>query len=329
MASFGTFISPTKDDDIMSELAFNANGEAFEIPANVTGWRVRRMKPRGAPELVYGEDGRPLVVAIEATIDDLREAVGTAGKYRLDPVNDDGKCIDSVPPAYVQVTRQARNAETALAAPSATSDDTLREAMRMNTELARSVIERFPDMMTAAAELLRAADGAGMPRRLPRELPEQIEDYEEDEVVAAPASSPAFDLLNTLVAQIVPIVVSGIASKGLPKLDGVLDWRKAGPTAQAKAPALDSGDEEDNDEASETATETALPPLGPQQMAHFLAIQSALKPEEAALARQLGTELTPMEMRAWLADLSALSVPDAVAKIRTLLAGKAKSGGAS
>ena len=44
----------------MSELAFNANGESFEIPATVTGWRVRRMKPRGAPELVYGRDGRPL-----------------------------------------------------------------------------------------------------------------------------------------------------------------------------------------------------------------------------------------------------------------------------
>ena len=311
----------------MSELAFNANGEAFEIPANVTGWRVRRMKPRGAPELVYGEDGRPLVVAIEATIDDLREAVGTAGKYRLDPVNDDGKCIDTVPPAYVQVTRQARNAETALVAPSSTTDDTLREAMRMNPELARSVIDKFPDMMSAAAELLRAADGAGLPRRQPRELPEQIDDDEDEEMIAAPASSPAFDLLNALVAQIVPLVVSGIASKGLPKLDGVLDWRKAAPTAQPKAPALDAGDDA-SDEAT-TETEAALPPFGPQQMAHFLAIQSALKPDEAALARQLAAELTPVEMRAWLADLSSISVPDAVAKIRSLLAGKAKSGGAS
>ena len=56
----------------MSELAFNANGETFEIPATVTGWRVRRMKPRGAPELVYGKDGRPLTVGIEADIDELR-----------------------------------------------------------------------------------------------------------------------------------------------------------------------------------------------------------------------------------------------------------------
>lgn len=314
----------------MSELAFNANGEAFEVPANVSGWRVRRMKPRGAPELVYGEDGRPLVVAIEATIDDLRDAVGTAGKYRLDPVNDDGKCVDSVPPAYVQVTRQARSAETAIATPATTSDDTIREAMRMNTELARSVIERFPEMMSAAAELLRAADGAGLPRREPRELPEQVEEDDDDEEeIAAPASSPGFEFLNTLIAQIVPIVVSGIASKGLPKLDGVLDWRKAAPAQGSKATVIevDENDEDDADEP-EAPTESALPPLGPQQMAHFLAIQTSLKPEEAALARQLAAGLTPAEMRAWLADLSSLSVPDAVAKIRTLLAGQ-KAGGAS
>jgi len=30
----------------MSELAFDANGESFEVPANVAAWRVRRMKPR-------------------------------------------------------------------------------------------------------------------------------------------------------------------------------------------------------------------------------------------------------------------------------------------
>ena len=44
----------------MSELAFNSNGDTFDVPATVSGWRVRRMKPRGAPELVYGRDGRPL-----------------------------------------------------------------------------------------------------------------------------------------------------------------------------------------------------------------------------------------------------------------------------
>ena len=28
----------------MSELAFNINGEAFDLPATATGWRVRRMR---------------------------------------------------------------------------------------------------------------------------------------------------------------------------------------------------------------------------------------------------------------------------------------------
>ena len=69
----------------MSELAFNMNGEPFDVPPTATGWRVRRMKHKGAPEVVYGRDGIPLVLPIEADVDDLRREVGTAGRYRVDP----------------------------------------------------------------------------------------------------------------------------------------------------------------------------------------------------------------------------------------------------
>jgi hypothetical protein len=131
----------------------------------VTGWRVRRLKPRGAPELVYGRDGRPLTIPIESDIVDLREAVGgVVGRYRLDPLNDDGKQVESAPAAYIQVVKAEESAE-AQAMAVHTQDDVLREAMRLNTELAKSIVDRFPEMMTAAAELLRAADGAGMPAR--------------------------------------------------------------------------------------------------------------------------------------------------------------------
>ena len=144
----------------MSELAFNANGDSFEVPATVTGWRVRRMKPRGAPELVYGKDGRPLTVGIEADIDELREAVGSAGRYRLDPINDDGKCVENVPAAYVQVVKPQRNADpaTVIAASTGPSDNTLREAMRLNTELhgtERVVIDFYEDLN---AEIERRLD---------------------------------------------------------------------------------------------------------------------------------------------------------------------------
>ncbi len=306
----------------MSELAFNANGEAFDVPANVTGWRVRRMKPRGAPELVYGADGRPLMVPVESTIDELRDAVGTAGKYRLDPVNDDGKCVEDLPPAYVQVVRQPRNAEPVAATTASTaSDDTLREAMRLNTELARSVIDKFPEMMTAAAELLRAADGAGIPARLPRAVESDDGDEDDDDAPAPNASSPTFELINTLVAQVVPIVVSSLATKGMPKLGAILDWRKAAPEPKQIEASTTRAPQE-----KPTAT-AELPPLDPKAMSHFIAIQSQLAPAEAALARQIASELSPAELRAWIGELSALSVPDAVAKIRAFV--EKTKGGAS
>src|SRR5262245_15232601 len=76
---------PPQEVTKMSELAFNRNGEGFDVPPTVMEWRVLRMRPRGAPELAYGRDGRPLTVPVDADIDELRDAVGTPGKYRLDP----------------------------------------------------------------------------------------------------------------------------------------------------------------------------------------------------------------------------------------------------
>ena len=48
----------------MSELAFNLNGDPFEVPSNATGWRVRKMKNKGAPEVAYGRNGLPLVLPL-------------------------------------------------------------------------------------------------------------------------------------------------------------------------------------------------------------------------------------------------------------------------
>ena len=87
----------------MSELAYNINGEGFEVPDTATGWRVRRMKARGAPEVVYGRDGVPLVIPIESDLEELRRSVDAAGRFRLDAVDDRGRNIEGVPASYVVV----------------------------------------------------------------------------------------------------------------------------------------------------------------------------------------------------------------------------------
>lgn len=301
----------------MSELAFNANGETFEVPATVSGWRVRRMKPRGAPELVYGRDGRPLVIPIESNTDDLRDAVSAVGKYRLDPVNEDGRTVDGVPAAYVQVVKLGDDDAPLTPSQRGASDDPIREAMRSNTELARTIVDRFPDMMTAAAELLRAADGAGLPARQGRMVADLDDETDEEEQVV----DGAFDL-NAFVGQLVPVLVAGFAEGKLklPNLAAMLDWRKAtpAPPKRSRVTAKDS----DHADAGESKPSGSIPPLDPQTMAHFMAVQAVLSPEEAAIARGVAAELSPSELRTWVEELRALSVADAVTKVRALIAGR-------
>jgi len=307
----------------MSELAFNINGEAFEVPANATGWRVRKMRAKGSPEVVYAREGQPLVLPISAEIDDLRTEVDTNGRYRLDLVDQNNKAIDGAPSGYVHVNTEtdAATNERSLAPVSLgkPSDNVVIEAMRMNSEIAKSVIDRFPLMLEAAATLLRAADGAGLPARTPRELDES-DDEDEDDDESAPSNS-GMDFLNSLVAQIVPLVMTGMAGKKMPKLGAILDWRKAVPAAPQTLT-------EATPELATAESNEALPPLDPKMMVHFIAIQSALTPAEAALARQIGAELAPAELRGWIEELSALSVPDAVAKVRTIVSKSSKAGGA-
>ena len=87
----------------MSELAFNLSGERFELPAKAAGWRVRRLKPKGAPEVVYGRSGIPLILPIDADIDDLRHEARMEGRYRLDPVDEHGRAIETSSAGYVSI----------------------------------------------------------------------------------------------------------------------------------------------------------------------------------------------------------------------------------
>jgi len=231
----------------MSELAFNLSGERFEVPAKAAGWRVRRLKPKGAPEVVYGRSGIPLILPIDADIEDLRHETRMEGRYRLDPVDEHGRAIETTSAGYVCV-QPIDTAEPSPAAGRAPSENPVIEAMRMNTELARTIIDKFPLMLESAAVLLRAADGAGMPARPPLALPEpegETEDEDEgDEDEATDttgvASKPSgwASIFEPIVPFIAPAIINAVTS-GKIKIPGglgaLLDCRRASPKASAAA----------------------------------------------------------------------------------------------
>lgn len=196
----------------MSELAYTISGDTFEVPTTVTDWRVRRLKPRGAPELVYGADGRPLTVSIEAGLDELHDAVSLSGKYRLDPIGDDGKAVENVPPAYIQVTK-ARNAAANDQMSERSTNDArasgasgglelaVLEAVRLNTEAIRHAAEanaaalrytaeismraldkldKMPDIMAAMATLLNVAAGTQLHALQQREPQPPVQAHRND-----------------------------------------------------------------------------------------------------------------------------------------------------
>jgi hypothetical protein len=257
----------------MSELAFTVNGDTFEVPTTVTAWRVRRLKPRGAPELVYARDGRPLTLPIEADLDDLHEAVSTSGKYRLDPIGDDGKAVENVPAAYIQVTKGERNAASDHAierTSDARVDSTIAglgqavieavrlnaEALRQNAEISMRAVDRLPQLMEAMTTMLNVATGTGLYALQQRDLPPQAlrnaandngddDDLEEEADPAAPQMLAGFPLppgfdINKIVSQVASDVVTKLIEKfsgKMPSLGAVIDPRKAYAVGQREREA--------------------------------------------------------------------------------------------
>jgi hypothetical protein len=175
-------------------LAFNFEGDAFEVPPTAVGWRVKRMRTKGAPELVYSSDGVPLVIPLDTDMEDLRRIVVVPGKYRLDAVDEQQHVLKEVEVAYVLVPPAGpapSTVETVAPDNAPNANAVLIEAMRQNSEIARTIVDRFPAMLEASAVLLRAADGAGLPARPPRkdDYEQHDDDDDDDEGQARRAGS--------------------------------------------------------------------------------------------------------------------------------------------
>ncbi|HEU4559525.1 MAG TPA: hypothetical protein VFS20_16865, partial [Longimicrobium sp.] len=82
--------------------------------------------------------------------------------------DEDGAPIEDAPQAYVSIDSPRNAAPSGEADP---RDAIIRDLAQINADVVRTIAERFGNVMQAAADVLRAADGAGLSRREPPPLP--------------------------------------------------------------------------------------------------------------------------------------------------------------
>ncbi len=250
------------------ELAIDEDGEPFDVPPQVAGWRVRRAADgRGRPPLVHArgsKKGKPLILRADASHAELLAAAGP-GKYRLVAVDEHWRKVDGVPTALTgplsadEDDPSEDDSSAEIAGSSGNSggsavrpiEDVLCQVVNANTRMVEKALGQIGTVMSGVAELLNAAHNAGITSRMPPPSPpapppppveyreDEDDDEEDDDEEAAPTSGiPDFVrlLIKEAVDKVVPLIfeklTSGSGLGGLP-LEALLDWRKAAPNPAA------------------------------------------------------------------------------------------------
>lgn len=306
----------------MYELAFGANGERFEPPASAAFWRVRRLRPggRGVPEVVFAESGLPLVVPIESGIDEFRDAVDHApGKYRLDPIDEAHDVCEGASAAYICINERKAKPVAAHSKEERRgggSDQLVLELVRANAEMVRTMTDRFAGVMESAATLLRAADGAGLPRRKPLPAPIQMAQAfrnaeptpVEDDEDETESGAQLANVLQTVAEKAMPLLSHTINTKLLgltPEQSIALMGGAVAPPSPAPARAPRAKE-----------PERAAGPAQVDFMSHLMAIEALLTPEEAKLARHAIGQMAPGPLAAWRERILAMTPEEAATAVQ-------------
>jgi hypothetical protein len=116
-------------------------------------------------------DGIPLLVELETSIEDLRDAVGgVGGKYRLEAVDERALPLVEVAHAYVVLAAGAAPPQGGGDALSRILDSVERLA-RANAEAIDKLTSQMGSVLEASSHLVTAADSAGISRREPPAAP--------------------------------------------------------------------------------------------------------------------------------------------------------------
>lgn len=325
----------------MSEIAFNINGEAFDVPPGAAYWRPRRVRDRGL-EVVYRREGcSPLMLPISITAEEFQREVGQPGKYRLDALDEEYQPIEGLPPAYLVIAKPEAATAPAALAPSpqvaTNANDNkkdgemselaslLREVVRVNAEVSRTLAERYAAVLESAAHLVRAADGAGMPARVPPEprnsgLAPDLDDLDDDDLEDDDQGSE-LDRWSAFAREWAPSILRsfGFEPGGAPRNANGGASNEAAQTAKRTKVATKAASQP-QEPSTPPAEQAPIPKMTPAIMMRLHAIKSRLTEEEAAFLKQVYGELSQEEVAHWMAELAAIPVDDAVAMLRAKIA---------
>jgi hypothetical protein len=296
-------------------LAHDENGLPLEVPSTAAGWLVRRHGGgKGRPAAVYDADGRPLIVALDATAEDLRNAGCRPGPHRLDAVDDRRHPMGAV--AYTELPGTdldeaqvgkagADPAVMALARAVEAMQRVQAERERMQVERDRVQAEMFaklidrlaPPPVQPALELRNAVTQA-------LDVHKALEDalgVTEEEAAPQPAASTPMSIfaaaLTSFLDQMKPMIAAFAASKAAAMV--------AAPAAAPAAPPRNSAPEPAPAEVAKQKREAVL---------------ARLKPEERTLIESLLGD--PAAMQELDTLLARSTVDEGVVGLRQLLGGQ-------
>jgi len=305
------------------ELAINEDGEPFLVPAEVKGWRARRVPRRGRPALIH-DRGKPLIIRVDATHADLLAAAGP-GRYRLEAVDQHGRKIDGVPVACTgpldddelddDETRDDDEGETMFngaAVRRPRMEDVLCQLLANQTRMVEATLGQMGTVIAGVAGLLHAAHQTGVvaqvlpqamvpppPSPMPPPVepdPDEAEDAGADEEGPPPSRLPeALRLIiEKTIEQLVPLIFQKVTSgEGLGSLPlaAFLDWRKAMPQNAPAAPVAPAAATAPAAPAASAAA--TAPHAGPAAPASTHATHNVTAPPSPAAPASAGAAPSP------------------------------------
>ncbi len=291
-------------DNNLYPLAHDESGRPLDVPPTAIGWLVRRHAGgRGRPGAVYDGDGRPLVVPLDATLDDLRGQGCPAGSYRLDAVDATRRPLGVA--AYTELGNESgegraagtpvNSTDAAIAALARAVEAMQRvqaERERVQAEMFMRLIERLapaPVVQQPANDLRNAVAQAVELKKTLDELAGVDEDDDDEDEEERPASP-----LEMLAATVAPIVEA-------------LKYVNGEPAATAPVAPRNA--------AAESPTPSAVEELDTKMEA----VLAMLTPEEREHVGQLLKSAPPFVKEQAHKKLLSLTAEQAVAELRLLL----------